>query len=158
MHPAERFPFPAPLIEAQPEQGPRAPALRRELKTRWNPAFTDRLKMNILARNNVHIEGDSGPVLLYAHGFGCNQNMWSRVTPAFASTHRQVLFDYVGSGKSDLSAFNAERYASLQGYAQPYAPTLHETVTQHVISHSRAALFGDSHAKAVAGSPARNIF
>lgn len=74
--------------------------------------------MNILERNNVHLEGSEGPVLLYAHGFGCNQNMWSRITPAFASTHRQVLFDYVGSGKSDAGSFNAKRYASLDGYAQ----------------------------------------
>lgn len=74
--------------------------------------------MNVLQRNNVQAVGDHGPVLLYAHGFGCNQNMWSRITPAFAATHRQVLFDYVGSGKSDLSAFDAKRYATLDGYAQ----------------------------------------
>jgi sigma-B regulation protein RsbQ len=74
--------------------------------------------MNILDRNNVHILGDHGPVLVYAHGFGCNQTMWSGITPAFAATHRQVLFDYVGSGQSDLSAFKPERYASLQGFAQ----------------------------------------
>lgn len=47
--------------------------------------------MNTLNRNNVHVEGNSGPVLLYAHGFGCNQTMWNRVTPAFSSTHKQVL-------------------------------------------------------------------
>jgi sigma-B regulation protein RsbQ len=72
----------------------------------------------ILSRNNVHvIEGD-GPALLYAHGFGCNQNMWDRVTPEFKSTHRQVLFDYVGSGKSDIAAFDAVKYGDLSGYAQ----------------------------------------
>ena len=74
--------------------------------------------MTILTRNHVHTEGTSGPVLLHAHGFGCNQTMWNQVTPAFAATHRQVLFDYVGSGQSDISAFNATRYATLQGYAQ----------------------------------------
>lgn len=74
--------------------------------------------MNTLSRNNVNVQGESGPTLLYAHGFGCNQTMWSRVTPAFASTHRQILFDYVGCGQSDLSAFDATRYATLQGYAQ----------------------------------------
>lgn len=74
--------------------------------------------MDILARNNVHVSADNGPVLLYAHGFGCNQNMWDRVTPAFASSHRQVLLDYVGSGQSDLAAFDAARYATLDGYAQ----------------------------------------
>lgn len=74
--------------------------------------------MSILERNNVKVSGENGPVLLYAHGFGCNQDMWNLVTPAFASTHRQVLFDYVGSGKSDRAAFDPTRYADLQGYAQ----------------------------------------
>jgi sigma-B regulation protein RsbQ len=55
---------------------------------------------------------------MYAHGFGCNQNMWGQVTPAFEATHRQVLFDYVGSGQSELSAFDPQRYADLAGYAQ----------------------------------------
>ena len=74
--------------------------------------------MNITDRNNVHVQGEHGPVLLYAHGFGCSQTMWDRVTPAFATTHRQVLFDFVGSGQSDLAAFDGKRYASLQGYVQ----------------------------------------
>ena len=73
---------------------------------------------DILARNNVKVLAGDGPVLLYAHGFGCNQTMWDRVTPAFKSTHQQVLFDYVGSGKSDISAFDPDKYASLTGYAQ----------------------------------------
>lgn len=74
--------------------------------------------MSVIQRNNVHVQGDSGPVLLYAHGFGCNQQMWSRITPAFAGTHRQVLFDYVGSGQSDRAAFDETRYASLHGYVR----------------------------------------
>ena len=74
--------------------------------------------LNILNRNNVHVQGNNGPLLLYAHGFGCNQTMWNQVTPYFESTHRQVLFDYVGSGKSDLASFDVKRYSSLQGYAQ----------------------------------------
>jgi len=74
--------------------------------------------MNVLKRNNVKVIGEAGPVLLYAHGFGCNQDMWSRVTPAFAATHRQVMFDYVGSGQSDRAAFDTQRYADLRGYAQ----------------------------------------
>lgn len=74
--------------------------------------------MTVLERNNVHVLGDGGPVLLYAHGFGCDQTMWNRVIPAFVGTHRQVLFDYVGSGKSDFAAFDAQRYSRLQGYAE----------------------------------------
>jgi sigma-B regulation protein RsbQ len=74
--------------------------------------------VNVLERNNVKVSGENGAVLLYAHGFGCNQDMWNRVTPAFAATHRQVLFDYVGSGNSDRTAFDPKRYADLQGYAR----------------------------------------
>jgi sigma-B regulation protein RsbQ len=101
--------------------------------------------MNILTRNHVHIEGAQGPVLLYAHGFGCNQTMWSRVTPAFSATHRQVLFDYVGSGQSDISAFSATRYASLQGYVQDLlevcdALDLHQGVT--FVGHSVSCTVG----------------
>jgi sigma-B regulation protein RsbQ len=72
----------------------------------------------VLARNNVKVLASNGPVMLYAHGFGCNQNMWGRVTPSFLSTHQQVLFDYVGCGQSDARAFDPDKYASLNGYAQ----------------------------------------
>ncbi|MBA4255545.1 MAG: sigma factor SigB regulation protein RsbQ [Polaromonas sp.] len=73
---------------------------------------------NVLLRNHVQVLGQTGPALVYAHGFGCNQHMWDRITPAFAATHRQVLFDYVGSGQSDPTAFSAKRYGQLHGYAQ----------------------------------------
>ena len=71
-----------------------------------------------LRRNNVQVVGCGSDVLLYAHGFGCSQAMWSDITPAFATRHRQVLFDYVGSGQSDPTAFDAKRYSRLDGYAQ----------------------------------------
>lgn len=74
--------------------------------------------MNILQRNNVSVIGEHGPVLLYAHGFGCNRDMWNPVLPAFADTHRQIVFDYVGSGNSDRAAFDPQRYGDLKGYAQ----------------------------------------
>jgi sigma-B regulation protein RsbQ len=69
-------------------------------------------------RNNVveHGPADAQP-MLFAHGFGCDQNMWRYVWPAFAEHHRVVLFDHVGAGGSDASAYDRERYGSLQGYA-----------------------------------------
>jgi len=72
----------------------------------------------IVRRNHITEISGEGPTLLYAHGFGCNQAMWQHVTPAFRHSHRQILFDYVGSGRSDWSAFDPKRYASLHGYAQ----------------------------------------
>jgi sigma-B regulation protein RsbQ len=75
--------------------------------------------MDILARNNVHVSGNpSAPPMLFAHGFGCDQNMWRYITPAFERDHRIVLFDYVGSGKSNLGAYDEQRYSTLDGYAQ----------------------------------------
>lgn len=73
---------------------------------------------DILMRNNVRGFGRGTQPLLFAHGFGCDQNMWRFVTPAFEDDYRIVLFDYVGAGKSDLAAYDARRYGSLHGYAQ----------------------------------------
>ena len=55
---------------------------------------------------------------MFAHGFGCDQNMWRFVTPAFEADYRIVLFDYVGSGESDAAAYSPVRYADLGGYAR----------------------------------------
>ncbi len=73
---------------------------------------------SILVRNNVKVFGQGAQPMLFAHGFGCDQNMWRFVTPAFEDEYRVVLFDYVGSGKSDLRAYSPERYGNLDGYAQ----------------------------------------
>ncbi|MEU5010925.1 alpha/beta hydrolase [Streptomyces sp. NPDC021749] len=75
--------------------------------------------MDIERRNNVVVTGNpQGPTVLLAHGFGCDQNMWRLTVPALAEDYRVVLFDYVGSGRSDPSAFSEDRYASLDGYAR----------------------------------------
>lgn len=71
--------------------------------------------MSVLERNHVQVMGD-GPVIVFAHGFGCDQRMWRHVAPRFAVDHRVVLFDYVGSGRSDRTAYDAVRYGTLDGY------------------------------------------
>ena len=74
---------------------------------------------DVLARNNVNISGRAdGQPMVFAHGFGCDQNMWRFVTPAFEDDYRIVLFDHVGSGNSDWSAYERDRYGSLGGYAR----------------------------------------
>ena len=72
----------------------------------------------IRKRNNVTIRGQGDRVMLFAHGFGCDQAMWRFVAPEFERDHRVVLFDYVGCGKSDWSAYSPQRYATLDGYAK----------------------------------------
>tara|TARA_R110001583_G_scaffold69129_2_gene196167 strand:+ start:6457 stop:7266 length:810 start_codon:yes stop_codon:yes gene_type:complete len=73
---------------------------------------------DVLKRNNVKIIGNGPKTLLLAHGFGCDQNMWRFMTPELEKVFRIVLFDYVGSGHSDISEYSKKRYSSLEGYAQ----------------------------------------
>jgi len=101
--------------------------------------------MDIRGRNNVSVTGlADGPVVVLAHGFGCDQNMWRLVVPALAKQYRVVLFDYVGSGGSDLSAWSQERYSSLQGYAQDVVEVCDELQLEEAVfvGHSVSAIVG----------------
>src|SRR5690242_21930758 len=71
----------------------------------------------VLEQNNVHIQGVGAKAMMFAHGFGCDQNMWRFVAPAFEKDFRTVLFDHVGAGGSDLGAYDKAKYSSLGGYA-----------------------------------------
>jgi len=70
-----------------------------------------------LVRNNVRVSGHGEPAIVFAHGYGCDQNMWRLVAPAFEDQHRVVLFDHVGAGASDKAAWDPARYSTLGGYA-----------------------------------------
>ncbi|WP_318617401.1 alpha/beta hydrolase [Sporosarcina sp. YIM B06819] len=71
----------------------------------------------IRRRNNVRIFGKGTKTIIFAHGFGCDQQVWHKITPAFEEEFQIVVFDYVGSGHSDKSAYNSERYGTPEGYA-----------------------------------------
>lgn len=73
---------------------------------------------NVCLRNNVKVIGTGATTLMFGHGFGCDQNTWRALIPAFKDDYQLVLFDYVGAGKSDLTAYDQSRYGSLEGYAQ----------------------------------------
>ncbi len=101
--------------------------------------------MSVLARNNVRVFGQpDGPPIVFAHGFGCDQNMWRFVAPEFEADHRVILFDYVGAGGSDLSAYDAERYATLDGYAGDVVEIARELdLTDAVfVGHSVSSMIG----------------
>jgi sigma-B regulation protein RsbQ len=102
------------------------------------------MPLDIRSRNNVHVLGRGRQPMLFAHGFGCDQNMWRFVTPAFEDEYRVVLFDYVGAGKSDLSAYDATRYADLEGYASDVLDVcrsldLHDVI---FVGHSVSSMVG----------------
>ncbi|MEH7117487.1 alpha/beta hydrolase [Neobacillus vireti] len=76
------------------------------------------MDQDIFFRNNVKVKGTGRQSIIFASGFGCDQTVWKAVSEAFEQDYRIILFDYVGSGLSDLSAYDSERYSSLAGYAQ----------------------------------------
>ncbi|HEX8237234.1 MAG TPA: alpha/beta hydrolase [Abditibacteriaceae bacterium] len=99
---------------------------------------------DVLTRNNVRVIGRGTQPLLFAHGFGCDQNMWRFLTPAFEEDYRVILFDYVGSGRSDLGAFDRERYGDLQGYAQDVLEICDALQLERVVfvGHSVSCMIG----------------
>jgi sigma-B regulation protein RsbQ len=109
----------------------------------------------VVARNNVKVFGKGTQPMMFAHGFGCDQNMWRYIYPAFENDYQIILFDYVGSGKSDLNAYNAERYNDLNGYAQDVIDIIHELELKKVIlvAHSVSSMIG-----LIAGIKEPNLF
>jgi sigma-B regulation protein RsbQ len=101
--------------------------------------------MDVRARNNVHILGvDRAPTVMLAHGFGCDQEMWRRVTAPLSERFRIVLFDHVGSGGADPSAWDADRYASLDAYAGDILDIVDGLELRDAVfaGHSVAAMMG----------------
>lgn len=99
---------------------------------------------DITSRNNVRSFGKGQQPMLFAHGFGCDQNMWRFITPAFENDYRIILFDYVGAGHSDLAAYNPSRYSNLQGYAQDVLDIIEELELKDIIfvGHSVSSMIG----------------
>lgn len=100
--------------------------------------------MTASQRNNVNVAGSGSAAMIFAHGFGCDQNMWRFVAPAFEEGYRTILFDHVGAGGSDLSAYDPEKYASLQGYADDVIELCRELDVKDAIfvGHSVSAMIG----------------
>jgi sigma-B regulation protein RsbQ len=101
--------------------------------------------IRIGGRNNVLLTGHKDkPVMMLANGFGCDQNMWRLVAPALAEDFRVVLFDHVGSGQAEPSAWQPQRYASLDGYVDDILRICHELDLHDVVfvGHSVSAMMG----------------
>jgi sigma-B regulation protein RsbQ len=99
--------------------------------------------MSALQRNNVHVQGE-GPPMVFVHGFGCDQSMWRLLAPHFAENHKVILLDLVGSGHSDLSAYDSGKYSTLQGYADDLCEVIAAVTSAPVIcvGHSVSSMIG----------------
>jgi len=100
--------------------------------------------MSVLSRNNVTILGNGDTPMIFSHGYGCDQHMWRLLTPAFTDSYRVILFDHVGAGQSDLSAYNRTKYSSLQGYTQDLLEICDALGVKHgiFVGHSVSAMIG----------------
>jgi sigma-B regulation protein RsbQ len=99
----------------------------------------------VLTRHNVTVSGPhDGQPMLFAHGFGCDQNMWRHVAPAFADEFQVVLFDHVGAGGADVAAYDLRRHASLDGYARDVLDICAALELRDVVfvGHSVSAMIG----------------
>jgi sigma-B regulation protein RsbQ len=102
-------------------------------------------RVRLAGKYNLKVRGrEDGQPMLFAHGFGCDQNMWRYLTPAFEDEYQIVVFDYVGAGNSDISAYDAERYSSLGGYAADVLEICRSNELRDVIfvGHSVSAIIG----------------
>lgn len=100
--------------------------------------------MSLQLRNNITITGTGPVTMILAHGFGCDQSMWRFLEPNYHDRYRVIMFDLVGSGNSDLSAYCPQKYATLQGYADDVLEIIEEYVEGAVIfvGHSVSSMIG----------------
>src|SRR3954470_18057302 len=97
-----------------------------------------------IQRNNVRVSGKGERSIVFAHGYGCDQNMWRYVAPAFEDDFKVVLFDHVGAGKSDVSCFDRAKYRTLSGYAEDVLEICRELDLRDVtfVGHSVSSMIG----------------
>ncbi|MEC0240599.1 alpha/beta hydrolase [Paenibacillus dokdonensis] len=100
--------------------------------------------IDVAVRNNVKVIGEGERTIIFAHGFGCDQSMWQYIAPSFEKKFRIVLFDYVGSGNSDLTAYSSEKYSSFRGYVQDVLDVIESLQLKNVIfiGHSVSSMIG----------------
>lgn len=101
--------------------------------------------MEIRIRNHVNVQGQGATTLLLAHGYGCDQSMWQRMAMQLEKNYRLALFDYVGCGQSDLTAYDPERYSTLEGYADDLidvARSVADGGPMVIVGHSVSAMIG----------------
>ncbi len=100
--------------------------------------------ISTIERNNIRISGKGSQPMIFAHGYGCDQNMWRYVYPAFDEHFKIILFDHVGAGNSDHSFYSENKYSTLEGYADDLLEICHELNLQNVIftGHSVSAMVG----------------
>lgn len=100
--------------------------------------------VDVVRRNNIMVRGEGARSIVFAHGYGCDLSAWRDSAPSFETDWRVVLFDHVGSGGSDLSAYDKVKYDSLHGYAADTIEVMEAAAPGGAVfvGHSVAAMIG----------------
>lgn len=100
--------------------------------------------MNLLHRHHVSRYGAGTSPMVFSHGFGTDQHAWQYVAPAFAAHHQIILFDLIGAGSSDKTAYDFTRYQTLEGYADDLVNLLRALQLPPVVyvGHSVSGMIG----------------
>lgn len=96
-------------------------------------------------QNAITVFGPVGaPALVFGHGYGTDQTTWRHIADHFTHTHRVVLFDYVGSGNSEVSAYDPQKYDSLHGHASDLISVIEAVGVSDVVfvGHSVSGMIG----------------
>jgi sigma-B regulation protein RsbQ len=126
------------------QRGASGPAERRCFANLLNCNLGTWRDMSAVNRNNVKVLGKGTRPIMFSHGFGCDQNMWRFVAPAFKDDYKVILFDHVGAGNSDLTAFDRLKYRTLDGYAQDVLEICAELNLSELtfVGHSVSSMIG----------------
>jgi len=100
--------------------------------------------MSTRDRHNVNVSGTGPATMVFAHGFGCDQNMWRLMAPSYEARYRTLRYDLAGSGQSDLATYDRARYDTLHGHADDLVAVLREFAEEPVVfvGHSVSAMIG----------------
>ena len=108
------------------------------------PLTDKRVGVDTIHRHNVLERGTGSRPMVFAHGFGCDQNMWRFVAPAFEDDYRVILFDHVGAGGSDLSAYDPAKVRNARRICRRCRRTLPRPERRGgvFVGHSVSAMIG----------------
>lgn len=99
---------------------------------------------SVSKRHNVNVFGEGDTDIIFAHGYGCDQNMWRLLTPSFQARYRIIVYDLCGSGRSDLAAYDRQKYSTLSGHANDVLEILQAVGSRKAVfvGHSVSAMIG----------------
>lgn len=101
-------------------------------------------RARVSKQHSISTFGEGDVPLVFAHGFGCDQQIWQRVIKLLDPKYQAITFDYVGCGRSDLNAYRSKDYDSLDAYADDLIGILDALELQDIeyIGHSVSAVIG----------------